>query len=126
MSLYERRRHLTADEIAAALADLPHWEEKDGALVRTFRTAGWKGTLMAVNAIAHLAEVAWHHPDLAVSYDRVGVRLFSHDAGGITPRDVALARKLEDVVMWQPCAEPASPLEGTPKDDPRLTYLIYD
>ncbi len=126
MSLYERRRHLTADELAAALVDLPHWEEKDGALVRTVRTAGWKGTLMAVNAIAHLAEVAWHHPDLVVSYDRVVVRLFSHDAGGITGRDIALARKIEDVVMWQPGIDPASPLEGPPKDDARATYLIYD
>lgn len=104
---------------------LPTWMAQDGYLRRRYETAGWKGTLMVVNAIAHLAEAAWHHPELAVSYAAVDVKLSNHEAKGITNKDFALARMIEDVVMWQPGADTDSPLEGTP-DDPRFKYLKYD
>ena len=48
--------------------ELPHWYYEDGWIRRKYRTSGWKGTLMVVNAVGHLAEAAWHHPDLTVSY----------------------------------------------------------
>jgi len=122
----ERWRILPKDELDTALdVRLPRWSVHEGHLARTYRTAGWKGTLMVVNAIGHLAEVAFHHPDLTVVFDRVEVRLISHDAGGITSRDVALAEKIEEVVLWRPGADPASPLDGPP-DDPRFIYLVYD
>ena len=104
---------------------LPTWARQDGCLHRKYETAGWKGTLMVVNTIGHLAEAAWHHPDLLVSYAAVEVKLTNHDAKGITNKDFALARKIEDVVMWQPGAEADSPLEGTP-DEPRFKYIKYD
>lgn len=122
----EHKHVLDADELATQLASLGHWSSGDGALHRTFRTSGWKGTLMVVNAIGHLAEAAFHHPDLTVTYDKVVVRLFSHDAGGVTARDTALARMIETVIMWQPGEDPESPLQGPPKYDPRVAYLIYD
>lgn len=100
---------------------LPGWKRDGGAILRTFRTHGWKGTLMVVNAIGHLAEAAWHHPSLEVAYDRVTVRLDTHESGGITARDLALAAEIERVVTWRP----AAPLEGTP-DDPRFAYLRRD
>lgn len=113
-------------EIAATLAaSLPQWTLKDGWIRRTYRTSGWKGTLMAVNTIGHLAEAAWHHPDLNVSYAFVTVKLQNHAAKGITDKDFELARKIEDVLMWQPAADPDSALEGTP-EDPRFKYLKYD
>jgi 4a-hydroxytetrahydrobiopterin dehydratase len=102
-------------------AGLPAWKRDGAAIARTFRTHGWKGTLMVVNAIGHLAEAAWHHPSLAVAYDRVTVRLDTHESGGITERDLALAAEIERVVTWRP----AAPLEGTP-DDPRFAYLRRD
>jgi 4a-hydroxytetrahydrobiopterin dehydratase len=105
--------------------ELPHWSLAQGQLQRVFKTAGWKGTLMVVNAIGHLAELAWHHPDLLVSYPSVTVRLTTHDAGGLTDKDFELARQIEAVVMWRPQREPGSALEGTP-DDPRYAYLISD
>ncbi len=106
-------------EVDRRLAEgLPTWRRDQGAIERTFRTHGWKATLMVVNAIGHLAEVAWHHPALAVTYDRVVVRLDTHESGGITGRDLALAAEIERVVTWRP----AAPLEGTP-DDPRFAYL---
>ena len=113
-------------EIKARLErDLPKWYQEDGCIVRKFRTEGWKGTLMVVNTVGHLAEAAWHHPDLAVSYAFVIVKLLTHSAKGITDKDFALAHKIEEVVHWQPGKEDG-PLDGTPTDDPRFRYLIYD
>jgi 4a-hydroxytetrahydrobiopterin dehydratase len=106
-------------------AELPGWYYEDGWIRRKYRTSGWKATLMVVNTVGHLAEAAWHHPDLTVSYAFVTVKLANHAAKGITDKDFALARKIEDVVGWRPGEEPGSPLEGTP-DDPRFKYLKYD
>ena len=88
-------------------------------------TSGWKGSLMVVNTVGHLAEAAWHHPDLSVSYAFVIVKLMTHSAKGITEKDFALARKIEEVIHWQPALTDAGVLEGTP-DDPRFKSLKYD
>ena len=114
-----------AEAAARLAAELPHWRVEGGWLRRTYRTSSWKGTLMVVNTVGHLAEAAWHHPDLTVSYAFVTVKLMNHAAKGITDRDFALARKIEEVVMWQPGIEEGTALEGTP-DDPRFKYLKYD
>jgi 4a-hydroxytetrahydrobiopterin dehydratase len=105
--------------------ELPKWYLEDGWIRRKYKTEGWKGTLMVVNTIGHLAEAAWHHPDLTVSYAFVIVKLISHDAKGITDRDFELARKIEDVVQWQPGKEGGA-LTGTPNDDQRFRYIKYD
>ena len=116
----------TSDEIDARLkAELPKWTFEDGWIRRKYKTSGWKATLMVVNTVGHLAEAAWHHPDLNVSYAFVTVKLQNHAAKGITDKDFALARKIEDVLMWQPGREQGSALEGTP-DDPRFKYMKYD
>ena len=104
--------------------DLPRWTRDGGVIARRYRTAGWKGTLMVVVTVGHLAEAAWHHPDIAASYSSVEVRLTSHDAGGVTERDLALAARIEDVVTWRPGREDG-PLAGTP-DDPRFAYVLDD
>src|SRR5690606_14909417 len=103
--------------------ELPHWYLENGWLRRKFRTSGWKGTLMVVNAVGHLAEAAWHHPDLTVSYAFVIVKLITHTHKGVTDKDFALAKKIEEVIQWQPGLE-EGPLEGTP-DDPRFKYIKY-
>ncbi|HEX4509671.1 MAG TPA: 4a-hydroxytetrahydrobiopterin dehydratase [Burkholderiaceae bacterium] len=116
----------TAEEITSRLAgELPSWYYEDGWIRRKYKTSGWKSTLMVVNTVGHLAEAAWHHPDLSVSYAFVIVKLVNHAAKGVTDKDFALARKIEDVLAWQPGKEEDSPLEGTP-DDPRFKYLKYD
>ncbi len=103
--------------------ELPHWYYEDGWIRRKYKTSGWKGTLMVINAVGHLAEAAWHHPDLTASYAFVVVKLVTHSAKGITDKDFELARKIEETVAWRP--EPGSALEGTP-DDPRFKYIKYD
>ena len=105
--------------------ELPKWYFEDGWIRRKFKTEGWKGTLMVVNTIGHLAEAAWHHPDLTVSYAFVIVKLMTHSEKGVTDRDFTLARKIEDVVGWQPGRE-GGPLEGTPSNDQRFRYIKYD
>ena len=105
--------------------ELPGWSLKDGWIRRKYKTSGWKGTLMVVNTVGHLAEAAWHHPDLTVSYAFVTVKLMNHAAKGITAKDFELAKKIDEVVLWQPGTDEASSLEGTP-DDQRFKYLKYD
>ena len=85
--------------------ELPHWHLEGGWIRRRYRTSSWKGTLMVINAVGHLAEVAWHHPDITASYAWVEVRLMNHAAKGITDKDFALAKKIEEVVHWQPGLE---------------------
>lgn len=117
---------LTPEQLGERLtARLPAWTVQAGALHRTVRTGGWKATLMAVNTIGHLAEAAWHHPDLRVSYAQVDIALSTHDAGGITEKDLALAERIESVLMWRPGAEPGAVLSGTP-ETPAHRYIVYD
>lgn len=104
--------------------DLPKWRLEKGSIRRKYKTNGWKGTLMVINTVGHLAEAAWHHPDITASYAWVEVRLKNHAAKGITDKDFDLAKKIEDVVQWQPGREGGA-LEGTP-GDPRFAYIKYD
>ena len=123
---HKRLAPLTPDELATRLdRELPGWRLADGAIERHIDTAGWRATLMVVNVIGHLAEAAWHHPSLEVDYARVGVRLWTHDANGITERDLALAKKIDEVVLWRPGHEPGSVLEGPPEGDPRHAYIVH-
>lgn len=105
--------------------ELPHWHYENGWIRRKIKTSGWKSTLMVVNTIGHLAEKAWHHPDLTVSYAFVIVKLVTHAEKGITDKDFALAKKIEEVVMWDAAESSAGILEGTP-DDPRFKYIKKD
>ena len=122
----------SSQEVEAKLKTaLPHWVFENGWIRRKYKTSGWKATLMVVNTIGHLAESAWHHPDLMVSYAFVIVKLCTHDAKGITDKDFELAAKIEQVIQWQPAKEAeltgiSSALTGTPNDDVRFKYIKYD
>jgi 4a-hydroxytetrahydrobiopterin dehydratase len=119
-------RMYSEEEIATRLQrDLPHWRYEGGWIRRKYKTHGWKGTLMAINAVGHLAEAAWHHPDITASYAWVEVRLMNHAAKGITDKDFELAKKIEEVVQWRP-GKAGGALEGTPETDQRFAYIKYD
>src|SRR5882724_12775084 len=102
------------DEIAAKLTEygLAEWKLEDGWLRRKFTTDGWPTTLMLVNAIGFVSEAAYHHPDLTVTWGKLWVKLQTHSAGGITDKDFALAKKIEEAASWRPA--PGGALEGTP------------
>lgn len=110
----EKEKTYTEAEVAGKLAEhgLTGWYLEDGWIRRKFTTDGWQATLLLVNAIGYLAEAAYHHPDLAVTWGKVWVKLKTHSAGGITDKDLALAKKIEEVTLWRP--PPGGPLEGNP------------
>ena len=99
-------------QIEERLGKLPGWYYEDGMIRRNYKTDGWPTTLMLVNAIGYIAEAAYHHPDLAVTWGRVTVKLSTHSAGGITDKDFELARRIEEHALWRPVEGAA--LTGTP------------
>jgi 4a-hydroxytetrahydrobiopterin dehydratase len=109
----QEERTYDSQEIGVRLAAIPGWSYDNGALARSYETNGWGTTLMVVNAIGFLCEAAGHHPDLAVSWSRVGVRLWTHSAKGITDKDFEVARLLEETIHWHP--KEGSALRGPPK-----------
>src|SRR2546428_13804492 len=98
---------LSASEIQQRLKALPHWRLENGAIVREYQTDGWPTTLMLVNAIGFVAEAADHHPDLAVSWGKVGVKLWTHSAGGVTASDMGLAQLIGQPALWRPSGKSA-------------------
>jgi 4a-hydroxytetrahydrobiopterin dehydratase len=119
-------RVYSEEEVEAFLkAELPHWYLEKGWIRRKYKTSGWKGTLMVVNTVGHLAEAGFHHPDISLSYAFVIVKLTNHAAKGITDKDFQLAKKIEEVVMWQPSLNENSALVGTP-NEPQFKYIKYD
>jgi len=107
----EKEPTYTDAEVAERLTALPGWYFDDGCIRRVYKSDGWPTTLMLVNAVGYLAEAAYHHPDLSVTWARVTVKLATHSAGGVTQKDFDLARKIEDVALWRPSG---GALTGTP------------
>lgn len=86
---------LAEDVIARELRTAPGWTRDGDAIHRTWRLADFKAAMIFVNGVAALAEKANHHPDIAVHYDEVTLRLWSHDVGGLSARDFDLARRID-------------------------------
>lgn len=86
------QRKLSAAELAEA--GLTGWRLTGEALTATFKTRNFSTGLELVNRIGASAEEANHHPDLTLTYPEVRVTLSSHDVGGITSRDIDLARTI--------------------------------
>jgi 4a-hydroxytetrahydrobiopterin dehydratase len=105
-------RTYTDAEIPAKLQQmgLTEWYLEEGWLRRKYTTDGWPTTLMLTNAIGYLCEAAYHHADLSVTWGKLWVKLQTHSAGGITDKDFALAKKIDEVVLWRPDKD--SPFEG--------------
>ena len=113
----------TSTEIQDRLQlEMPMWQFSEGHITREYRVNGWKSVMVLANTIGHLAEIAWHHPDLHLSYGKISVRLMTHTAGGITDKDFELAKKIEDTVNWLPGEDAGSALSGTPEDE-RYQYI---
>ena len=90
-----KERKLTAEEIASALVDLAGWTEQAGKLHREYRFPDFVHAFGFMAASAVAIEAMNHHPDWSNVWNRVSVDLWTHDSGGITQKDVDLARKLE-------------------------------
>ncbi len=86
---------LSDPELRAALESLPGWAVEDGKLHKTFRFAGFPAAIAFMVRVSFEAERLDHHPNWTNVYDRVEVVLWTHDVGGLTDRDVALATAME-------------------------------
>ena len=87
------------DEIVRRLAEMPEWHHRGNALEKRFDRASFDGAIEFVNAVASLANLHDHHPDMTVSWNLVTLTLCSHDVGGITERDFLLANALDALVV---------------------------
>jgi 4a-hydroxytetrahydrobiopterin dehydratase len=86
---------LNATEIEEVLKIHPQWKLQGGKLVREWTFKDFVEAMQFVNRVAIVAEAAGHHPDIDVRYNRVLLGLVSHDAGGITRRDAAMAGRID-------------------------------
>ena len=85
---------LTEEEIAAQLGGVPAWQRQGDSIVMTVTRADFKDALLYVGAVAFLAEAASHHPDIAISWNKVTLTLSTHSAGGLTGADFGLAGQI--------------------------------
>jgi len=88
---------LSAQEIETRLAAAPSWRLEGNEIVRTFTFAGFEGSIRFVNQVAAQAEKADHHPDILVQYNKVTLRLSTHDANGLSERDFAFAQVADEI-----------------------------
>lgn len=88
---------LDATTIDTALADLDGWTREGDAIRREYRFDGFRDAIDFIVRLADLADEANHHPELTNVYNRVTVELTTHDAGGITQKDLDLAKAIEGV-----------------------------
>jgi len=87
-------RKLDSAEIAKGLQDVPGWERDGESLRRNFKFGDFVAAFGFMSRVALLAERADHHPDWSNVYNRVEIRLSTHEAGGLTERDFALAKAI--------------------------------
>ncbi|MXO72779.1 4a-hydroxytetrahydrobiopterin dehydratase [Alteraurantiacibacter buctensis] len=94
-----RVAELTVEERAAALAELPLWNlrEDGAAITRQFRFKDFAQAWAFMGKVAALAEAQDHHPEWSNVYNRVEITLTTHDAGGLSARDVRLAKAVDAI-----------------------------
>jgi 4a-hydroxytetrahydrobiopterin dehydratase len=88
---------LTVKQVSLHLRAIPQWSKRAKAIFRTFTFEGFPQSIAFVNRIARKAQQMNHHPDIEIRYDKVTLKLTTHDEGGITGKDFSLARLCEDV-----------------------------
>ncbi|HXC96026.1 MAG TPA: 4a-hydroxytetrahydrobiopterin dehydratase [Edaphobacter sp.] len=88
-------KSLDESEIQEALKTHPAWKLQSGKIVREWTFKDFLEAMAFVNRVATLAESAGHHPDIDIRYNHVVLGLVSHDAGGITNRDIATATQID-------------------------------
>jgi 4a-hydroxytetrahydrobiopterin dehydratase len=93
---------LTPDEIAAKIKTLTGWQFKDNAISKKFQFKSFMDGIHFIGTVAEIAEKADHHPDMLVNYTRVTFICSTHDQGGVTEKDFALATEIERTFTSNP------------------------
>ena len=88
---------LTPAQIESALRTVPAWAKHGDTIVRTFVFPDYAAGVRFVDRVAALADEAWHHPDINIRYKAVTIVLTTHDAGGLTELDFALAARIDTI-----------------------------
>lgn len=89
------RKKFTAEEILNKLSELNYWKVVDNKLLKQFKFADFAQSLAFVNRIGEIAETHDHHPDITFGWGYADVYVTTHDAGGITIRDFAVAKEID-------------------------------
>jgi 4a-hydroxytetrahydrobiopterin dehydratase len=92
------RRLLNDDEISSMIKGLKGWRAKEGKLKREFEFANFAESLAFVNRVGEVAESMDHHPDIEFGWGYAKISTTTHDRGGITDVDLALANKIDGIV----------------------------
>ena len=85
----------TDSDIQSALGELPGWKRDGKAIAKTFDLKGFKAAMAFAGTVGELADRADHHPDILIQFSKVTLTLSTHDKGGVTDRDLRLARQIE-------------------------------
>lgn len=88
---------LNESEVRQKLVDYPGWISSGQYLSQTYQFPNFIQAIKFVNSLVEPAETAGHHPDIAISYNKVTIHLTTHDAGGITQKDFDLAKKISAI-----------------------------
>ena len=88
---------LTAKQISLHLKAVPDWSKRARTILRTFEFKGFLEGIDFVNRVARKAQKANHHPDIDIHFNKVTLKLTTHDEGGITEKDFSLARQCDEV-----------------------------
>jgi 4a-hydroxytetrahydrobiopterin dehydratase len=88
---------LTQAEIDQKIQTIPQWQQSKQTITRTFEFKNFVEAIAFVDRLVEPAETAKHHPDLTISYNKVTVSLSSHDVGGLTDKDFALAKTISNI-----------------------------
>lgn len=91
-------QQLSNAEVDRQLASLRGWRREEGGIRKRFRRATFPDAIAFVNQVADLSEAANHHPDIDIRFRNVIIFLTTHVSGGITERDLNLAREIEEIV----------------------------
>ena len=86
---------LNATQIKTGLKTVPEWKKSGSAITRTYPLKDFVAAMKFVNAVAKLAEQAWHHPDIDIRWNKVTLTLTTHSEGGLTEKDFTLAAKFD-------------------------------
>ena len=88
---------LTQTEIDQKIQAVPQWQQQDQTITRTFKFKNFVKAIAFVNQLVEPSEAAAHHPDIAISYNKVSLSLTTHDAGGLTQMDFDLAQTISEL-----------------------------
>lgn len=88
---------LSNEEINQKLKELNGWDLEESAIKKTFEFKNFLESIEFVNKVSTIAEELNHHPDILINYNRVTITLSTHDEGGVTDKDINLAKKIENL-----------------------------